>query len=75
MSTIAISTATGPHGMTKHQATAELCGVGWKRLIEALNSSDTNTIFDPVTVQCLLQYFVLGSSCREFNALFRASSA
>jgi hypothetical protein len=74
MSTTANSTATAPHEMIQHQATVYLSGLGWKRLVESLNDSDTNTIFDPVFVQCLLQFFVLGSSCREFHAFFRNSS-
>lgn len=73
MSTAANSTAASRHEMIQYQATAtaELSGPGWKRLVESLNSSETNTFVDPVIVQCSLQYFVLGSSCREFHAFFQ----
>jgi hypothetical protein len=61
--------------MTQHQATAKLNGPGWKRLVESLNSSRTDETVDPIIVQCLLESFVLGESCREFLALFKVPSA
>lgn len=75
MSATAISTSTGLHKTSQPQATAELSGPGWKRLVESLNGSDPNTILDTVIVQCLLQSFVLGSSCRKLHTLLRTSSA
>jgi hypothetical protein len=71
MSTAALSTPIGPQKSTQHQATAELSGAGWKRLFESLNSTETDENLDPIVVQCVLQYFVLGSSCGEFRTSSR----
>jgi hypothetical protein len=69
MSDPTISTAIGPHTMTQQHATAQLSGPGWKRLVQSLNSSEATERFDPVTVQCVLDFFTLGSTCGEFQAL------
>jgi hypothetical protein len=74
MSDPTISTAISrPHTMTQQHATAQLSGPGWKRLVQSLNSSEATERFDPVTVQCVLDFFTLGSTCGEFQALSRAS--
>lgn len=75
MSDPTISSAIGPHTMTQQHATAQLSGPGWKKLVQSLNSSEATEIFDPVSVQCVLDFFTLGSTCGEFQALSKASSA
>lgn len=61
-----IATVIGPQNITQHQATAELNGPGWKKLVEYLQHTETDKIEDAVTVLCVLESFLLGQQCRKF---------
>lgn len=65
----AVGTVVDPQNVTRHQATAELNGPGWRRLLEYLEKTETDNIEDPITVRCVLAYFMLGQQCREFCAV------
>lgn len=75
MSNPAVSAVIGLQTMTRQHAIAQLSGPGWMRIVQSLNSSEANGRLDPIVVQCVLDFFVLGSTCGEFQAVSRASSA